>query len=177
MCEVWADIKNYEGLYQVSNFGKVKNFKTDKILSLRNKRGYLLVALSKDKRKKTHQVHRLVAIAFLPNTESKPTVNHLDENKSNNFVGNLEWATWQENANHGTRSERVSKEHKAHADRNKIFYKPIDQFDLSGSFIKTWESISTAAKEMGVRSASVSRCCRGINKTCSGYLFRYHLSI
>lgn len=92
MTEIWKDIKDYEELYQVSNFGRVKSLYTNRILkgSKNNRGGYLKVSLCKNNIKSTKTIHRLVAQAFIPNPENKPQVNHIDENKTNNMVSNIE---------------------------------------------------------------------------------------
>lgn len=113
MKEVWKDIENYEGIYQVSNLGNVKvlsrqvwngkGFRTqdERILQQSNNQwGYNIVTLTKDSKRKPHKVHRLVAQAFIPNPENKEQVNHIDGNKTNNNVNNLEWNTRQENISH-----------------------------------------------------------------------------
>lgn len=138
MQEVWKDIKGYEGLYQVSNFGRIKSLERkridrnqilpEKILSIRKKEnGYLTVSLNKNTKDKKHLVHRLVAQAFIPNIDNKPCINHKDENKTNNNVDNLEWCTHKYNSNY-----------------NNLFkkrYKKVNQYDLQGNFIKEWNSI------------------------------------
>lgn len=105
--EDWKDITGYEGLYQVSNFGRVKRLNTNRILkSAKSKGGYPYIVLSKNGITSNKTIHRLVAKAFIPNPENKPEVNHIDENKTNNKVSNLNWMTRKENVNHGTRTER-----------------------------------------------------------------------
>ena len=96
------DIKGYEGLYQVSSWGKVISVKTNKVLSPEiNSKGYLRVDLYDSTGKKKHyKVHRLVAEAFIPNPENKPQINHIDGNTQNNSITNLEWCTSSENMNH-----------------------------------------------------------------------------
>lgn len=108
--EVWKDVVSYEGLYKVSNIGRVKSLKgTEKILKTHQVRdGYLTVMLYKDKIPKRMSVHRLVAIAFIPNKNNYPFVNHKDENKKNNHVENLEWCTNEYNMSYGTLGERIS---------------------------------------------------------------------
>lgn len=117
--EIWKDIKGYEGLYQVSNLGRVKRLQKwnsgkkryepdERLLTpTGNGNGYLIVGLPKDHRRKNHYVHRLVAEAFCPNPDNKNVVNHLDYNKSNNNASNLEWVTFQENVSYSV--ERMRK--------------------------------------------------------------------
>ena len=107
MEEIWKDIKEYEGLYQVSNLGRIKSLPRNgtvqvvKILNpCKDTYGYLRIKLSKNNKAKKYQVHRLVAQAFIPNPENKPQVNHLDGNKLNNYYKNLEWCTNGENQIH-----------------------------------------------------------------------------
>ena len=109
MCkEIWKDIKGYEGLYQVSNFGRIKkirfinnvcNIEKEHLRKLNVRNGYYIIQLSKNGARKSHQVHRLVAEAFIPNIENKPFINHKDYNPLNNNVNNLEWCTQKENVN------------------------------------------------------------------------------
>lgn len=120
--EIWKPIKDYEGLYQVSNLGRVKSL--ERIDSLGHKRkekifkprkdkyGYLRVSLWKDGKGKMVSIHRLVAIHFIPNPDNLPEVNHKDENKENNTLSNLEWCDRKYNNNYGTRIQRFSESHK-----------------------------------------------------------------
>ena len=113
MKEEWRNIIGYEQKYQISNIGKVKslNYHSTKRNGLlrfsKNHRGYFFVRLSKGCKVKTITVHRLVALAFLPNPHNYPQINHKDENKLNNRVDNLEWCTASYNQNYGTRNERT----------------------------------------------------------------------
>lgn len=113
--EEWKDIPDYEGKYQVSNMGRVKSLnyarrKQVKVLrpGIEKTRGYLSVTLLKDGKQKTKPVHRLVAIAFIPNPNDLPQVNHKDENKLNNCVDNLEWCNAKYNCNYGHRNMKIS---------------------------------------------------------------------
>lgn len=113
-------------------------------------------------------MHRLVAEAFIPNPENKPQVNHIDENKTNNHYTNLEWVTVAENANHGTRNERISATKKAQGSSTAA--KKVRCINTGEVF----ESISSAAKAMGVNySTSISACCRGKLQTAHGLKWEF----
>lgn len=110
--EIWKDIEGYEGLYQVSNEGRVKSFWSgkEKILKQHNCKGYLEVGLYKKEDKQKYKlIHRLVAETFIPNPNNLPQINHKDENKTNNSVDNLEWCSRSYNINYGSRNEKVGK--------------------------------------------------------------------
>lgn len=159
--EYWKYIKGYEGLYQVSNFGRVKSNKFGKERILKpftNSTGYLLVSLCKDGKVKAFTVHRLVAEAFIDNPDNLPQVNHRDENKLNNNVDNLEWCTNEYNINYGTRTERCSK--------------PVLQYTLDGEFVREWPSIMEAARN-GYYQGHVVACCQGKRKAHKGFIWKY----
>ena len=176
MKEIWKDIKKYEGLYQVSNLGKVKSIRNNKLMKLRTDyRGYLDVLFSVNKKTKRYKVHRLVAEAFIPNPHNLPQVNHKDENKQNNFANNLEWCTNEYNYHYGTAIERRTKtllERYSRTD-NRWQERQIIQYDLAGNFIKEWRSIKTASKELNIISQDISACCRKLRKTAKGYIWKY----
>lgn len=118
MKEIWKDIKEYEGLYQISNLGNVKSLpkmvgfrkRKEKILkTYYDKNGYVKVILCKENKTRFLSVHRLMAEAFIPNPNNFPQINHKDENKQNNNLENLEWCTCKYNINYGTRTERAMK--------------------------------------------------------------------
>ena len=169
--ELWKDIPGYEGLYQVSNLGRIRslyNYKRDgdNILKPRIKRGYYTVGLRKDGVRKWHLLHRLVAGAFILNPDNKPQVNHKDENKLNNCADNLEWCTASYNNNYGTRQERVSKSNKT--------CRPVLKFDLDGNLIERYHSMSEAARQNGVKStSSIMDCCKGNITKVKGYVYKY----
>ena len=122
MEEIWKDIPNYEGLYQISNLGRVKSFprkgthtKKERILKFaKSNKNYLIAMLTKHNKRKAKSVHRLVAEAFIPNPNNFPQVNHKDENRHNNCVDNLEWCTNHYNCNYGNRSVKLSIALKGH---------------------------------------------------------------
>lgn len=162
--EDFRDIPGYEGLYQVSNLGRVKGLYKNIIKRLKTtKDGYLEVGLSKNGIEKKYRVHRLVAITFIPNPDNLPEVNHLDENKTNNCVSNLEWCTHKQNINYGTHHDRMVKTQS----------KPVLQFDKEGGFIKEWSSIAQISRELNINTGSVSNCCNGKAKTASGFIFKF----
>ena len=171
MDEVWKDIKGFEGLYKISNLGRVKSLVDnhgkfrEKILSLvKTGKGYLSVVLCRCGRHKMYCVHRLVLMTFNPieNMENLDC-NHIDENKENNHLSNLEWTTHKENCNHGTRIARV-------AEKNSI---PIVQLSLEGKYIRSYKSSYDAEREGGYNPGNINKCCKGRLKTHGGYRFMY----
>lgn len=182
MQEVWKDIEDYKGLYQVSNLGRIrsldryvrngtsnKNIKKGKILKpCTTKDGYLQLNLIKDKKKKVSTVHRLVAKAFIENSSNKPCVNHIDGDKQNNNVENLEWVTYSENTIHALKTGLVKKT------KGKNHYKrAVNQYTTDGKFIRRWDSIKSIKDEWNLRHIKVSSCCRGKIKTSLGYVWKY----
>ena len=151
------DIKNYEGLYAITPEGEVWSYRRKKFLTPRdNGTGYLRVKLCKDGKVKKYMIHRLVAEAYIPNTDNLPQVNHKDENKANNCLQNLEWCDAKYNSNYGTRNEK--------------FKKPILQYDLNGNFIKEWPSATDVGKEA---NDNICKCLKGRQKTAYGYVWKY----
>lgn len=183
MKEIWKDIPNYEGLYEVSNFGRVKSkdrtllharcgtqTRKGKLLSAaKSTSGYLRVTLCKNNKTKTFSVHRLVAITFIPNPNNFPQVNHLDEDKTNNCVSNLEWCTQAYNNKYGTREIRSSMSNR----NKKSSSKPVVQYSKHGKFINEWPSIREAGRQVGGKSTNISACCKRRMKTAYGYVWRY----
>ncbi len=175
----------YEGLYKVSNLGKIMslNYRNTGRAELMNpvedKDGYLRVGLSKNGEYKMCSVHRLVAQTFIPNPENLPEVNHIDEDKTNNFVflnedgsvdkekSNLEWKSHKDNNNHGTHNERISK-----AMTNGKLSKKVIQLSLDGELIREWPSTMECERN-GFHSNSVCDCCNGKQKTHKGFRFMY----
>ena len=159
MIEELKDIKDYEGLYAITRDGRVWSYKSKKFLKPRLVRGYHQVDLYKDKKVKSYLIHRLVAEAFIPNPENKQQVNHLDEDKSNNCVDNLEWCDAKYNTNYGTRNERAAKKLSI----------PIYCEELN----KIFDGARQAARELGLDNSNIIKCCKGKYKTTGGYHFRY----
>ena len=161
MDEIWKDKKDYEGHYQVSNFGRVTSIKFGKEILLKQKikGGYCSVNLSKNGIIKTYYVHRLVAEAFIPNPNNYKEVNHKDECKTNNVVTNLEWCDRKYNQNYGTRTEKCSKK--------------VYQYTLDGQFVKEWASTMECGRNGYIQQA-ISACCNGKQKDHKGFIWSYN---
>lgn len=179
--EIWKDIKDFEGLYQISNYGRVKclpkyiyslgypQLRKEKISKLQcNKYGYMQTTLYKNHKPKTFTIHRLVAETFLENPNNLPCVNHKDEDKTNNYIENLEWCTHKYNDNYGTRGKRISEKHLL-----KGVKKAIIQYDLQGNFIKEWNSLTIACKELHYNINYISLCCNNKRKSYNGYKWKF----
>ncbi|WP_438467840.1 NUMOD4 domain-containing protein [Streptococcus pluranimalium] len=139
---IWKPIKGYEGFYEVSNKGEVRNSNTLKILKPRiNNSGYCRVGLRKDFKTKEFLVHRLVAMAFIKPIDGKELVNHIDENKINNVVENLEWVTHLENIHHGTCIERMGRPEST---------KKVFQFTKFGVFVTSYKNLKHASQELEI---------------------------
>ena len=187
--EIWRDIHfiengieyDFRGLYQVSTDGRVKSLgndktKKEKILKAKNRCGYEYVNLSKNGKRKNFTVHRLVAHMFLSNDNpiEKIEVNHIDENKENNHISNLEWCTREYNMNFGTRNERVSKMMKG---KNKGENSP-NHGELIAQIDKDTDKILNLKYNMEYdrlefNQGHISSCCRGKRKTHKGYTWKY----
>lgn len=187
MEEVWKDIEGYEGLYQVSNLGRIKsvkrivNCKNEAKLSIKEKiliqakgtRGYKFVRLSKNNKSKTIRVHKIVAKAFIPNKNNGKVINHLDCNVENNCVSNLEWCTQSENVKYSWKLGRCEISRKALLENSKNRRKKINQYDLNGKFIQQYSSMIEASRKFNIKYQNISDCCRNIIKKSGGYIWRY----
>lgn len=164
MEETWKDIKDYEGMYQVSNLGRVKSLKKNIILKMNKcSSGYYNVSFWKNGKEKKKLIHRLVAEAFLDNPDNLPVINHKDENKTNNSVENLEWCTYYYNFHYGSGKEKMSIANS----------KPVYQYTISGELVKKWDSATDVYKELGWLNTTISKCCRGKQATSHGYIWQY----
>ena len=178
--EVWKDIPEYKGMYQVSTYGRVRSLDhygsnghaivlyKGKILSpCMGSEGYYHVYFYSGKIR-SHMIHRLVASVFIPNFNSKREVNHKDENKLNNNVSNLEWVSSFENANYGTRNIRAIETKKKNG-----LLKSVIMLDLDENIVDRFDTIADAAKFVGGFKNNIWACCNNKAKTAYGYRWRY----
>lgn len=177
MKEIWKDIAGYEGLYQVSNLGNVKSLnynrtKKERILIPgKNNSGYLLVMLSKNGTRKTFTIHRLAAQAFIENPKNLPEVNHIDEDKTNNCVSNLEFCDRKYNNKYGTHNARGLKTKKLRKCKNAE--RTVLQFTKDGKFINEFPSTKEAERFTEIYQSSIVSCCKGRYKSAGGYIWQY----
>jgi len=188
MEEQWKDIFGYEGLYQVSNLGRVRSLPRNgtvndiKILKPKKENnGYLRIGLCKNGEQKLYSIHRLVASAFIPNDDLfKTDINHKDENKENNNVENLEWCDAYYNNNYGNRITKANIKNRQNGCFDKFgkwvinnLSKSVLQYDLNGNFIQTWKSLMDIHRTLGFSYSHISQCCNGKRKTANGFIWKY----
>lgn len=177
--EIWKDVVGYEGYYQVSNFGNIRSvdrviysdklhigtkreLKSKMLKPYVNSHGYLALTLTKNSNEKSVRVHRLVAEAFIKNPNNYDQINHIDGNKTNNKVENLEWCNNQHNVNHAYKNGLT-----------KHYTRSIKQYDLKGNYIQTFESIAKACEEVNGNRANITKCAKGYINSAYGYKWRY----
>lgn len=179
--EVWKPIDGFDNAYEVSNYGRVRS--VDRIvvrsdgLALRikgqmmkirtDKKGYLRVYLNDRKKTKFKPIHRLVAMAFIPNPDNKPQVNHIDCDKSNNHVDNLEWCTNQENQIHAVKNGLHVTSTNAGRKRVKVI-----QEDAHGNICGVYESMNEAYRATGVRAQNIRKVIHGQRPRAGGFYWK-----
>lgn len=191
--EIWKPINGYEGLYEVSNMGKVKRLSALRpMISKTGKNtlryyaerllrpqawsnGYLFIMLSKDKKTKQHSIHRLVAQHFIPNPEKKPEVNHKTGNKNDNRASELEWCTPSENQIHSykTLCRVIVRSGPSRMGAKNKSSKSVVQTSLEGILIQEYASAGEAARSLGTSQSFISACCTNKQRTAFGYKFNY----
>ena len=163
MNEEWRPVKDFECLYEVSSLGRVRSVRTGRLLKYgqsRNDGGYYNARLYKHSKQYSRKVHRLVAEAFIDNIDCKPTVNHIDGNIHNNVVENLEWATYSENVQHAHDTGLTS-------DKRKV------QQVHNGVVLKTYGSLTDAARAVGCKKQAIFVACNSPERLCRGFSWRY----
>jgi len=176
--EEWRPVIGYEEYYMISNLGRVKALsrqwhygqRDEKILRQQNVSGYLYVQTAKNGIRKLRRVHSLVALSFIPNSNNLKYINHINEDKYDNRVDNLEWCTAQYNNNHGTRNSRISQTQRHH----RKDAKPVILMTLDGTTVKEYTSITDAGRDGWDRKAISNICNKtGKSKTTKGYTWKF----
>ena len=182
MREEWRPVVGYEGLYEVSNMGRVKSVERMKwngkgyqkiperiLKTIENIWGYLLVNLYQDGKMKSCSVHRLVATAFLPNPYNLPVINHRDENKQNNIVSNLEWCTYSHNNTYNDRAKKIGEKQRNDPKRSKS----VIGIDRITGLIVEFPSTMEAERKLGIAHSHICACCKGKLKSAGGFYWYY----
>ena len=177
--EIWKDVPGYVGLYQISNYGRVKSVfrneicgnmnrkRNEKILKPSLRKRYYFVSLSKNGIKYNAVIHRLVAAAFIPNPENKPCIDHIDGNRANNHADNLRWVTVKENQNNPiTKSKWIGKKANPHHE------KAVEQIK-NGIVVNVFVSIQEAARKGNFSATAICKVCKGKGNLHKGYKWRY----
>lgn len=171
MVEQWKPIQNYDGKYWVSNLGNIKN-STGLMKPAKSSNGYMHITLSKNGERRTMSVHRIVAEAFVENTNPSVNnvVNHKDESRDNNCADNLEWCTQQQNLLYGTYPSRNSQSRKALFANRDNNWRCIEVVCLNNG--ERFRSITDASEKYDIDKSSIAKVCRGERKTAGGYRWK-----
>lgn len=154
--EIFKDIEGTDGKYQISNLGRVYNTKLNRFLKGGlSSSGYMRVVLTIEGKRVYKNIHRLIAEAFIPNPDNLPCINHINEEKTDNSIENLEWCTKEYNNTWGSKAYNIL------------------QYDKKGNFIKEYQSRVYAAREVGVTPDAITLCCNGSQQTAAGYIWKY----
>jgi hypothetical protein len=177
MIEIWKDIQGYEGLYQVSSLGRIRSNKGIRKQSVSN-RGYMLVGLCRYNVPKTYLVHRIVAKAFIANVQNKPEINHIDGNKQNNSIKNLEWVSRKENEQHSFHVLNhpmpiVTQKYKGKYGKEHNRSRVVLQYSQNGEYIRQWDSLMDIERQLGIPHGNVSHCCAGKVHSAGNFIFKY----
>ena len=172
MEEHWKDVEGFEDLYSISDTGKVLSKRSGRIRKTSvNNSGHECIRIYKNKKQYNFTIHRLVAMTFIPNPLSLKEINHIDENKLNNNVQNLEWCTRKYNQEYSGNIKKFVNAGAAAVKR--IRSKKVVQYTLDGEFIKEWLSAREAEAALGIARTGIGKCCLGQYKQCGGYLWSF----
>jgi hypothetical protein len=175
--EMWADIPGFEGLYQVSNLARVRSFRREKAIILKQtkKTLYPMVTLRNGNYEPPCLVHRLVAFAFVPNPDNKPEVNHEDGNKYNCVASNLGWATEAENAQHAWRTGLCKPRYhmRGRQGERANHKRGVKMLSMDGVVLKTFACIMDAARYVGKCGPNITAVCNGRRNSAGGYIWEH----
>lgn len=159
----WRIVDEYDH-YEVNKKGEIRHRVRKQVLKPRlNPGGYAYVSFNIRGHRKNFAIHRIVAKAFIPNPNDYPEINHKDYNRANNCVDNLEWVNSSQNKQHMFLKE----------ENKNCRGKEVEQYTKTGEYIRTFASLSVAAKEMGCTVGALSNCCLGRSKTSMGYQWKF----
>jgi hypothetical protein len=179
MKETWLEIKGYEGLYLISNMGRIKSLprngtRTGVEYLLKpelNKFGYNRVVLSKNDKPKRYALHRLVAFHFIPNSNNFPQINHINAIRNDNRASNLEWVTSSQNRKHALKIGSITSESLREMRINQM--QAVIQYDKNENFIRRFRSISEASDSINRTPEAIGAALAGRSKTSGGYIWKY----
>lgn len=183
--EIWKPVIGYEGIYEISNIGRVKSLQRQKYknpthiipgkirpLQLHSN-GYYSIMLCKNGITKRVHIHRLVASAFIPNPAGHSTVNHINYDRKDSRVENLEWCSQQQNILHATKRNGYKNNMQGRTGKLSVNSKPTYQIGLDDKVIKLWDSLRDAARELNFNYSSLRNCARGTSKKSHNFKWKY----
>ena len=173
--EIWKDIKGYEGLYKISNYGNVYSLHTDRYLKpgVNNKTKYFAVCLYKNGVYITKKIHRLIAEHFIPNPDNKPCIDHIDGNRQNNKISNLRWVTHKENHNNPITKVKHTKLRKRKKTNAISWFKKMSKPVICIEANALFTSVNEAGRALNIDARKICQVCKGKIQTIGGYHWKY----